>query len=250
MKNANIPQGGTKGIGRVMVKKFLEEGSTVYFCSRTQSDVDAANEHLAKHYPNAKAVGSAVDISDQEQLAQWVKTSAEKAGSIDVVVSNVSALAIEDTAESWQKALQVDLLSLHTLIQTALPYLEKSKGNIVTISSVSGRDIDFTTPGPYGPAKAAVIHYTASVARKMASKGVRANTCSPGNIYISDGVWGNIEKGMPEVFKNQMSLNPTGRMGKPEEVADVVLFLSSERASFVSGANYTVDGALCNGVQF
>jgi NAD(P)-dependent dehydrogenase (short-subunit alcohol dehydrogenase family) len=242
--------GGTKGIGRVIVRSFLEEGATVHFCSRTKADVEAANSKLATDFPNAKAIGSAVDISNQDEVAKWVSSSADQSGGIDVLVSNVSALAIPDTPESWQASFQTDLLALHTMVQTAIPYLEKSKGNIVAISSVSGRDIDFTTPGPYGPVKAAVIHYTASLARKLASKGVRANTCSPGNIYIEDGVWGGVEKNMPELFKSQMALNPMGRMGKPEEIANTVLFLASEKASFVSGANFVVDGALCNGVQF
>lgn len=166
------------------------------------------------------------------------------------MITNVSALAIPDTAEMWQKTFQIDLLALHTMVQAALPHLEKTKGNIVTIASVSSRDIDFTTPGPYGPAKAAVIHYTASLAHKLAPKGVRANTCSPGNIYIADGTWGGLEKNMPEMFKKQWDLNPMGRMGKPEEVANAVLFLASERASFVSGTNLVVDGSLCTGVQF
>lgn len=232
------------------MRSFLEEGATVHFCSRTKSDVEAANTKLASDFSNAKALGSAVDISNMDQLKQWIESSATTSGSIDVLVANVSALSTPDTPESWQAAFQTDLLALHTMVQTALPHLEKSKGNIISIASVSGRDIDFTTPGPYGPTKAAVIHYTASLAHKLAPKGVRANTCSPGNVYIEDGVWGNIEKGMPDLFKNQMSLNPMGRMGKPEEIANAVLFLASERASFVSGANFVVDGALCTGVQF
>lgn len=179
-----------------------------------------------------------------------MKSCAEQSGSIDVIVANVSALSSPDTKESWESAFRVDLLGLHTLINAALPELEKSKGNIITISSVSGRDIDFTAPGPYGSVKAAVIHYTASLAHKLAPKGIRANTCSPGNIYIADGVWGGIEKEAPELFKKQMELNPTGRMGKPEEIANSVLFLASEKASFVSGTNFVVDGALCTGVQF
>ena len=205
---------------------------------------------MATDFPNAKAIGDTVDISDQSQLKTWIEYSAERSGGIDVLVTNVSALAVPDTAENWEKTFQTDLLALHTMIQTSLPHLEKSQGNIVTISSVSARDMDFTTPGPYGPAKAAVIHYTASIAHKYASKGIRANTCSPGNIYIEDGTWGGIEKNMPELFKTQVELNPMGRMGRPEEIADAVLFLASERASFVSGANFVVDGALARGVQF
>ena len=169
---------------------------------------------------------------------------------IDVVVANVSALIQPDSNEGWSAAFQVDLLSLNTLVRTALPYLEKCRGNVVAIASVSGRDIDITGPGPYGAAKAAMIHYIASMAHAWAGKGVRLNCCSPGNIYIEDGVWGGIEKGNPTLFKEQWDRNPMGRMGKPEEIANAVLFLASERASFVSGSNFVVDGALCTGVQF
>lgn len=105
-------------------------------------------------------------------------------------------------------------------------------------------------PSPYGALKAALIHYTAQLAHTLAPKGIRANTVSPGNIYIEDGVWGEVERGMPDLFKSQMALNPMGRMGKPEEIANMILFAASERAGFVSGANLVVDGALCTGVQF
>lgn len=263
-----------------MVRSFLQEGAHVHFCSRTQSDIDAANAQLASDFPKAKASGSAVDVADQEALGKWVHACAEQnRGKIDVVIANVSALGIEDSAENWRKTFDIDLLGLHTLSSTAYPYLERTKGNLITISSVSGRDIDFTAPSPYGPAKAAVIHYTASLARKWAPQGVRANSVSPGNIYIEDGVWGGVEKGMPELFESQWGKNPMGRMGRPEEVADAVLFVASARAGFVSGSNLTVsrlvdaaarlvlqldrnakltngvcfpqvDGALCNGVQF
>lgn len=250
-KKVVLLTGGTKGIGRTMVRSFLEEGATVHFCSRTKADVEATQSKLAKDFPNAKAFGTALDISNQTDLATWIENAAKESGDIDVLVPNVSALAIEDNAEAWQKAFQTDLLPLYTMIQTALPHLEKSKGNIVAIASVSGRDIDFTTPSPYGPCKAAMIHYIASLAHKLAPKGVRANTCSPGNIYIEDGVWGQVEKAMPELFKSQMAENVMGRMGKPEEVANAVLFLASNaRAGFVSGANLTVDGSVCRGVQF
>lgn len=137
-----------------------------------------------------------------------------------------------------------------SLVNAALPFLESSRGNIITISSVSGRDIDFTAVSPYGAMKAALIHYTAQLAHTLAPKGVRANTVSPGNIYVEDGVWGGIEKADPKLFKEQLAKNPMGRMGKPEEVADVVVWLASGRAGFVSGANVVVDGSLCTGVQF
>ena len=175
---------------------------------------------------------------------------AKSSGKIDVVVANVSALSLDDTAESWRSTFQTDMSGTYSLVQSALPYLEKTKGNIVTISSVSGRVVDFTAPGPYGAIKAAIIHYTAQLARTLASKGVRANSCSPGNVYFKGGVWAMMEEQQPEFFKSQIDLNPTGRMATPQEVANAVLFLASERASFVSGTNLVVDGARGEGVQF
>jgi NAD(P)-dependent dehydrogenase (short-subunit alcohol dehydrogenase family) len=191
-----------------------------------------------------------VDVSHQDQIEDWIKNIVAGENTIDVIVSNVSSLSIPNTPESWTLAYQTDMMGTVSLVNACLPHLEKSKGNIITISSVSGRDVDFTAPGPYGTFKAAVIHYTAQLAHTLAPKGVRANTVSPGNIYIADGVWGGVEKNNPELFFSQMAKNPMGRMGKPEEIANTVLFLASEKASFISGTNLVVDGALCTGVQF
>lgn len=191
-----------------------------------------------------------MDIANQDQVEKWVDKVFDKEKRIDVVVSNVSSLSVNNSPESWTSAWEVDMRGMATLVNAAIPHLEKSKGNIITISSVSGRDIDFTAPSPYGAFKAAVIHYTAQLAHTLARKGVRANTVSPGNIYIKDGVWGNIERDNPELFKAQLEKNPMGRMGKASEISNAVVFLASEKATFISGTNLVVDGALCTGVQF
>jgi 3-oxoacyl-[acyl-carrier protein] reductase len=230
------------------VKAFLDEGAIVHFCSRTQADIHTATESLSGAYPG-RVMATTVDVSNQQALSSWVLSCAEQSNGIDVVVSNVSALLMDDTVECWTSTFNTDMLALVTLVNTSLPFLEKSKGSVIAISSVSGRDVDFTAPGPYGALKASIVHYVAQLAHTLAPRGVRANTVSPGNIYIEDGVWGGIEKSSPDLFKNQLAKNPMGRMGKGEEIADSVLFLASERASFVSGTNLTVDGALCTGVQ-
>lgn len=158
---------------------------------------------------------------------------------------------MSDEPADWHKAFGTDVMGTHSLVNAALPHLKKSKGSVITIASVSGRIIDFTAnPSPYGAMKAALIHYTCQLAHKYAPDGVRANTVSPGNIYVEDGVWGGVERSMPEFFKKQMGENPLGRMGKAEEVADMVVFLASERAAFVTGSNVVVDGGLAQGVQF
>lgn len=191
-----------------------------------------------------------MDITKSEQVSEWVNQCVKLSSRIDVVVSNVSALAVDNSRESWDKAYQADIVGTYSLIDAVLPHLKESKGSIIAISSVSGRYIDFTAPSPYGAFKAALNHYISQLAHRLAPDGVRANSVSPGNIYVEDGIWGDIERKQPEFFAEQVKANPMGRMGKPQEVADAVVWLASDRASFVSGTNLLVDGAVSPGVQF
>jgi len=240
--------GGTKGIGRAIVEVLADEGASVALCARTDSDVVEAVEHLRGL--GANVIGSAVDVGDGPALTQWVSDSAAELGGLDIVVANVSALAIGEKEENWRKSFEVDMLGTVRLVNAALPLLEKSSApSIVTVSSVSGREIDFAA-GPYGTFKAAIVHYTQGLANQLAAKGIRANTVSPGNTYFPGGVWENIEQNDPELFNRALALNPTGRMAKPEEIARAVVFLASPAASFVTGTNLVVDGALTRGVQF
>ena len=166
------------------------------------------------------------------------------------MVANVSALAIPDEPANWQASFDTDMMGTVRLVNAALPYLERSDAaSIVTIASVSGREIDFAA-GPYGTFKAAIIHYTQGLAYQLADKGIRANSLSPGNTYFDGGVWQNIEQQNPDLFGTAMGLNPTGRMARPEEIARAAVFLASPAASFMTGANLLVDGALTRGVQF
>lgn len=239
--------GGTKGIGRAIVETLADEGASVAFCARTAADVDATAEDLRGK--GATVIGSAVDIGDGPALKQWVEDSTAALGGIDIVVANVSALAIPDGEENWQRSFDVDMLGTVRLVNAALPALENSSApSIVTVSSVSAREIDFAA-GPYGTFKAAIVHYTQGLANQLAAKGIRANSVSPGNTYFPGGVWQNIEQNNPELFNQALSLNPTGRMAKPEEIARAVVFIASPAASFVTGANLLVDGALSRGVQ-
>lgn len=238
--------GGTRGIGRAIVTGLLDEGAQVAFCARTAEAVDATAIELADR---GRVMGSAVDVGDAAAMTQWVEACAAELGGIDIVVANVSALAIPDIPDNWQTSYDVDLMGTVRLVEAALRHLRKGNGpSIVTISSVSGREIDFTA-GPYGVMKAAIVHYTQGLAFNLASEGIRANTVSPGNTYFEGGVWESIETGDPDLYSHALGLNPTGRMARPEEIANGVVFLASDRASFVSGTNLVIDGALTRGVQ-
>ena len=238
--------GGTRGIGRAIVEAFLDEGAKVGFCARNRDEVTATQKALSGR---GNVTGATVDVGDAEALAAWVEQSADSFGGLDVVVANVSALAIPDTEENWQASLNVDLMHTVRLVRAALPHLERSEAaSIIAISSVSGRESDFAS-GPYGTAKSAIIGYIHGLALQLADKGIRANTVSPGNTYFEGGVWASIETGDPTLFETAVALNPTGHMGTPEEVAGPVVFLASPLARRISGTNLVVDGALTRGIQ-
>lgn len=235
--------GGTKGIGRAVVEALLAEGARVAFCARTAADVEKAQDELGDD-----AAGTALDVADGPALASWVADTKERFGSVDTVVANVSALAIGSGEENWRAGFEVDLMHTVRLCRAALPHLLESRGSVVAVSSVSGREIDFAKDA-YGTMKAAIVHYVSGLAFEHAAAGVRANVVSPGNTYFPGGVWAGIEGGNPGLFDTAMGLNPTGRMARPEEVAYAVTMLASPRASFITGTNLVVDGALTRGVQ-
>jgi NAD(P)-dependent dehydrogenase (short-subunit alcohol dehydrogenase family) len=177
-----------------------------------------------------------------------VTATAERFGGIDIAVANVSAIVAGQDEDSWRTEFEVDLLHTVRLVNAALPHLERSGvGSVIAISSVSGREVDFFA-GSYGGMKAALVHYMAGLAHQHAGT-VRANTVSPGNVYFDGGVWQSIEQNDPDFFAKALALNPTGRMCTDEEVAYAVTMLASPRASFITGTNLVVDGALTRGVQ-
>ena len=232
--------GGSKGIGRAAADGFAAEGANVSICARNAEEVAAAVTALKGK--GVQAFGQSLDVADGTALAQWITDSAAELGGIDALVCNVSALAVGDSAETWEKSFRVDMMHSVNAVAAALPFLEKSSSaSIVLISSVSGFEVDFAA-GSYGAFKAALIHYAKGLSRQLV--GIRVNVVSPGNTYFDGGIWQNIEKNMPDLYNSTLKLNPTGKFGTPEEVANGVVFISSPVASRISGTNLVIDGAL------
>lgn len=242
-----VVTGGTRGIGRAIVEELVAEGVSVAFCARDAAGVTETEQALAGG--PGSAAGTVVDVADGPALQAWVREAAERMGGIDVVVSNVSALAIGQGEDSWRSSFEVDLMGAVRLVDAAMPSLEASDAAVVlAVSSVSGREVDFAA-GPYGTMKAALVHYVQGLAHQLAGKGIRACTVSPGNTFFEGGVWDQIRTGNPGLYATALALNPTGRMGTPQEMARAVVFLASPVSSFTSGTNLVVDGALTRGVQ-
>jgi 3-oxoacyl-[acyl-carrier protein] reductase len=242
-----IVTGGSKGIGRQVAETLAQEGANVAICARNATEVAAAVASLQAK--GVRAYGAAIDVADKAALEGFVSDSAKALGGLDILVANVSALAVEDNEEAWRRAFETDMMHTVRAANAALPLLEKSKSPaIVIVSSVSGREVDFTGPA-YGAFKAALVHYAQSLAHKLAPKMIRVNAVSPGNTYFEGGVWHKIERELPDLFKEALALNPTGRMATPQEIARGVVFLASPASSFTTGTNLVIDGALTRGVQ-
>lgn len=242
-----IVTGGSKGIGRSVAAILADEGANVAICARNAGEVAGAVAALKAK--GVSAYGAAIDVADKAALEGFVADSAKALGGVDIVVANVSALAVQDDEEAWRTAFDTDMMHTVRAVNSAMPYLEASKHPaIVMISSVSGREVDFTGPA-YGAFKAALVHYAQRLAHQLAAKAIRVNAVSPGNTYFEGGVWHQIETHNPDFFKTALGLNPTGRMAKPDEIARGVVFLASPASSFTTGTNLVIDGALTRGVQ-
>ncbi|MBV9150308.1 MAG: SDR family oxidoreductase [Alphaproteobacteria bacterium] len=243
-----IVTGATRGIGRAIASLLAAEGCDVAICARHKEAVDQTAAALARS--GVKATGGAVDVADLAALRRWIGEAAETLGGLDIFVANVSALAQGMDEDSWRKGFEIDVMGTVFGIEAALPLLEKSSaGSIVVVGSTAMAEVYGPTRS-YAAVKATLIPYVKGLARNLAAKNVRANVVSPGNVYFQGGVWNLVEQRNPEMFASMLARNPTGRMGTPEEVANAVVFLASPRASFITGTNLIIDGALTQRVQF
>lgn len=233
--------GGTRGIGRAIAETFAREGANVSLCARTAGEV--AGTVKALQDMGVKAFGRALDVTDKEALQSFIGAAAREMDGLDGIVANTSALSSGSDVAAFDAAYRTDLLHTRNAAEAAIPFLEKSKaGSIIAISSISGSE-DYGYDGvSYGTMKAALFFYMKSLARHVAGRNIRANIVSPGTTYFEGGFWDSVKKNDPQQFAETIAFNPMKRMATPQEIADVTVFLSSARASFVSGANVVVDG--------
>jgi NAD(P)-dependent dehydrogenase (short-subunit alcohol dehydrogenase family) len=236
-----IITGGTRGIGRTTAEHLVAEGCRVAFCGRSQDSVDASATEMGE-----LATGSVVDVSDHDALLHWVESSATEMGGLDIVIANASALGgSPDSPAKWRTVFETDVMSTVTLVDAASPHLLASdNASIVQIGTITAVEYHSYPGGTrsYGALKAALLNYMSQLAIEMGPDGVRANSVSPGPIFIANGSWGYLEGALPDYFAENVQQHPQKRLGNPEEVARVVTFLASPAASWVTGENVVVDG--------
>ncbi len=240
--------GGTKSIGRAIVDTFLAEGAVVAFCAR---DAALVKEREAEwRSRQGHAIGTALDVTDISALKAWIDGFAADGG-IDHFVANVSALGTDNTVEGWRKAIEIDLVATVNAVLNVRPHLEvRGQGATLTIIGTTSL-VEVAGPTqPYRSVKAALVPMIKSMAIELAPKGVRANMVSPGTILEDGNTWGRQRDAGTERYKRSLARNPMGRMGTPQEVASAVVFLAGTPASFITGINMVVDGAITARVQY
>lgn len=236
--------GGSRGIGRAVAAGLAAEGCRVSLCARGREGLDDAVRELRGR--RAEAAGSAVDVTDEDQARRWLEETRSRFGEVDILVNNVGGSRpggdLAASGGDWRGGFDLNFFSALGLCRLAAPSMrERKRGCVINVASIYGRE--WGGPMTYNAAKAALISLSKEMARELAPHGIRVNSVAPGSILFPGGSWDRRRKEDPEGIAAFVEREiPAGRFGTPEEVADVVVFLASERASWISGACINVDG--------
>jgi 3-oxoacyl-[acyl-carrier protein] reductase len=241
-----LVSGSTRGIGRRITEALLAEGASVAIGSRKEEDVTKALSELSS---KGSVVGSVLDVSNAESYKGWIAKSAADLGGIDIFVHNVSGGGGMDGENSWYKVFETDVMGAVRGVEAATPFLKASgAGSVIFIGTTAAVET-FMGPMAYNALKAGLVTYSKQLSQSLGADNIRVNVVCPGPIIFDGGAWENIKGAMPDLYKSHLAMQPNGRMGTPEEVANAVAFLASPAASWITGVNLIVDGGYTKRVQ-
>jgi len=242
-----IVTGSSRGLGLASARALAAEGCRVTICARGEAALESAAAELRTASPGGERVLTvAADVSTTEGITRVVNRTIETFGGLDILVNNVGLAAgatIVDTSdETWQEAFDQTLFPAIRASRLAVPHMQRRGGGaIIMIASIYGRESGGRMT--YNAVKAAEISLAKSMAQQLAQHNIRVNSVAPGSILFPGGSWHRRQQqdpeGIAEFVRREL---PFGRFGRPEEVGAVVAFLSSARASWISGASVPVDG--------
>jgi len=246
LKDKNVAiTGGSKGIGRCAALQFASEGANVAFCARAQKALDETRADIENL--GVKTFASTCDVSDAQQLEIFLNDTRNALGSIDILINNTSGFGLTDDEAGWKLSVDVDLMASVRATHQVTPWMkEAGGGSIVHISSISG--LEPGSPPAYSAVKAALVSHAKTMAQELAPQNIRINCVAPGSIFIEGGFWDTIKQNNKPMYDGIVSTIPFGRMGKPEEVADTIVFVASPRANWMSGVTVVVDGVQHKGI--
>ena len=232
--------GGSRGIGYAIAQALLAEGCAVAICGRDQARLDQAARALGSH-----VFSRPTDVSSPGQTEAFIDAAAAHFGRLDILVHNAGGgggASLDAPDDDFARALDINVLAALRAARAAVPHMRRlGQGRVIFISSVWGRESG-GRPG-YNLAKAAEISLSKALSRELAKDNILVNSVAPGSITFPGGSWARRREqdpdGIAAFIKSDL---PLGRFGTPEEVAAVVTFLASDKASLVTGASWTVDG--------
>ena len=236
--------GGSRGIGRAIASGLAAEGCRLSLCARGRTDLDETVRELQAQ--DTDVLASTLDVTDDNAARGWFDETRERFGAVDVLVNNVGGSRpggnLSASADDWRRGFSLNFFSALDLCRLVVPSMqERKRGCVINIASIYGRE--WGGPMTYNAAKAAMISLSKEMARELAPDGIRVNSVAPGSILFPGGSWDRRQKEDPEGIAAFVQREiPAGRFGTPQEVADVVVFLASDRANWISGACINVDG--------
>ncbi|NOY77269.1 MAG: glucose 1-dehydrogenase [Calditrichaeota bacterium] len=242
---AAIVTGASSGIGRATSLAFAREGARVALVSRNEEKLSEVADTIRES--GGEAVVVPVDVTSTDALKKaFEKIMTHFSGQLDILVNAAGIIAsgtIENTTlDDWDKMFAINVRSVFYLSQLAVPFLKKTKGSILNVSSVTGLRA-FPNVLAYAASKAAVDQLTRSAALELAPVGIRVNAVNPGVVVTELHKRGGMDDEAYQNFlEHSKTTHPLGRVGKPEEVADLILFLVSPRAAWITGVTYSIDG--------
>jgi 3-oxoacyl-[acyl-carrier protein] reductase len=235
--------GGSRGIGRAIALNFAAAGAHVGICARGAAALESTRSDIARHGHPVHAM--ACDLADAASIAAWVPAAAQALGGVDVLVNNASGFGMGDDEAGWAAGVSVDLMAMVRCSHAALPWLQQAGAaggaSVIHISSISAYRPS-TRSAPYAAVKAAMNSYTGSQAAMLCRQGIRVNGIAPGSIEFPGGLWEQRRTDNPVLYERTLKSIPFGRMGTPDEIAEVALFLASRHARWMTGQVLTVDG--------
>lgn len=237
-KNA-VVTGASRGIGRAIALGLAAEGANVALCARGEERLSATARDVQEQ--GVKVHAATCDVSDKGALEAFLDASRDALGGVDVLVNNASGFGVSDDEAGWAAGFRVDLMASVRATWKVVPWMEAAGGGaIVHIASTSG--LEAGSPPAYAAAKAALISHAKTLANQLAPRGIRVNCVAPGSIEFPGGMWETIRKTNPELYESIRGSIPFGRLGTDVEVANAVVFLVSQKASWIAGVTLAVDG--------
>jgi len=239
--------GSGQGLGKGIAKGFLEEGSDVILTDIDKDKLNETTHDFNQLFPNVKIFSFVGDLTKESEIIGCIESAIIFFGRIDILIANLgsgqSVSGWDPSEEEWERMMDMNFNGARRITKAVVPFMiENKSGSLIYISSIAGKEV-IGAPVTYSVIKAGLIAYSKNLSFKLADYHIRVNTICPGNMYFVNGTWEKKMKDDPTKVNSMINEKvPLRRFTTPEEIAHLVLFLASDKASFITGSCIIVDG--------